>query len=163
MTWKTIIGEVKRVRKGERVGYDLTERLTRDTVVAVLPIGYWHGYDRGLSSIGEVLVRGRRAKVLGRVSMDMTAVDVTGNPGVRIGDEVVLIGRQGREFIGADEMAGKISTTAYEILTRVNPLIRRTRFKQKKCGMGPFGLPASWSDVAACRRRSPFPHQGDLR
>lgn len=133
MTWKTIVGEVKRVEKGEGIGYDLTERLRRDSDVAILPIGYWHGFDRGLSSIGEVLVRGRRAKVLGRVSMDMTAVDVTDinraaksqKSNVTVGDEAVLIGRQGREFIGAGEVAATIGTTAYEILTRLNPLIRR--------------------------------------
>lgn len=147
MVWKTVVSEVKRVGKGERIGYDFTEKFKRDSTLAILPIGYWHGYDRGLSSIGEVLVRGRRAKVMGRVSMDITAVDVTGIRGVRIGDEAVLIGRQaslearrrsrlprlgrgpltgqGREFISADEMADKIGTTAYEVLTRVNPLIRR--------------------------------------
>ncbi len=135
MTWKTIVGEVKQVKKGEGIGYDLTERFRRDSTIAILPIGYWHGFDRGLSSTGELLIHGRRCKVMGRVSMDMTCVDITdinGNPKpetrnskVRIGDEVVIVGRQGREFIGANEMAEKIGTTAYEVLTRVNPLIRR--------------------------------------
>ena len=78
-----------------------------------------------LSSIGEVLISGRRAKVLGRVSMDMIVVDVTDTPKVRVGDEVVLIGRQGREEIWADELALKASTSEYEFLTRINPLIRR--------------------------------------
>lgn len=123
--WKTMIGELKDVAQGERVGYDLTERMPRPTRLAVLPVGYWHGFDRGLSSVGEVLIRGRLAKVLGRVSMDMIAVDVTGIPGVRIGDEVVLIGWQGKKFIGADDMAAKIKTTAYEVLTRMNPLIKK--------------------------------------
>ena len=147
LTWKTVVGEVKYVKKGERIGYDFTERFKRDSTIAILPVGYWHGYDRGLSSIGNVLIRGKRAKVMGRVSMDITAVDVTGIRGVRIGDAAVLIGRQapleasrrrrlprqkrgpltgqGREFIGADEVASKIGTTAYEVLTRINPLIRR--------------------------------------
>lgn len=125
LTWKAIVGEVKQIKKGEPIGYDLTERMQRDSAVAILPIGYWHGFDRGLSSVGEVLIHGRRAKVLGLVSMDMTAVDITAIPKARIGDEVVLIGHQGREFIGADEMAEKIGTTAYETLTRINPLIRR--------------------------------------
>ena len=124
-TWKTLVGELKIVATGEYVGYDRTERLRRKTVIAILPVGYWHGFDRGLSSIGAVLIRGRRAKVLGRVSMDMTAVGVTNISGVRIGDEAVLIGRQRRDFIGADEVAKKIGTTAYEVLTRINPLIRR--------------------------------------
>ena len=133
LMWKTIVGEVKRVKKGERIGYDLTERLKRDSMIAILPIGYWHGFDRGLSSIGEILIRGKRAKVMGRVSMDMTAIDVTDinrklktrSSKVKTGEEVVLIGRQGREFIGADEIGKKIGTSAYEVLTRLNPLIRR--------------------------------------
>jgi len=129
LAWKTIVAEVKDVKKRECVSYDLTERLRRDSVIAILPIGYWHGFDRSLSSIGEVLIHGKRAKVLGRVTMDMTMVDVTDiNHGVskmkvKIGDEVVLVGRQGREYISADEVADKIGTTAYEVLTRINPLI----------------------------------------
>ena len=125
MTWKTIVSEVKNVPKGSLVGYDGIERVKRDTKIAVLPVGYWHGYDRGLSGIGEVLIRGRRAKTLGRISMDMTVVDATNIPGVRTGDEVVLIGKQGRDAIGADDIEEKIQTTAYEVLTRINPLIQR--------------------------------------
>lgn len=125
LTWKTIVSEVKQIKRGERIGYDLTERLKRDTAVAMLPVGYWHGLDRGLSSVGEVLIRGRRAKILGRVSMDITAVDAAGIPGVRIGDEVVIIGASGRERITADEVAERIGTISYEVLTRTNPLIRR--------------------------------------
>lgn len=125
LTWKSIIAEVKRVPKGSRVGYDGTERVRRDTIMAVIPIGYWHGYDRGLSKIGTMLVRGKRAKVLGRISMDMTVIDVTDIPKVRVGDEAVLIGAQGKNAILADELAAKINTTAYEFLTRINPLIMR--------------------------------------
>lgn len=125
MTWKTIISEVKNIPRGALVGYDGTERVKRPTRIAVLPVGYWHGIDRGLSGQGTVLVRGRRARMLGRISMDMTVADVTDIPGVRAGDDAVLIGRQGREAIWADEIGEKIGTTAYEILTRINPLIRR--------------------------------------
>ena len=107
------------------MGYDLTERVSRKTKIAVLPIGYWHGYDRGLSSVGEVLIRGKRVKVLGRVSMDMTVIDVTDVPWVKDGDEVVLIGKQKKDAIWADEVALKLGTTQYEVLTRINPLIRR--------------------------------------
>jgi alanine racemase len=125
LVWKSIIAEVKKISKGSRVGYDGTEQVRRDTIMAVIPIGYWHGYDRGLSKVGEMLIRGKRAKVLGRISMDMTVIDVTDIPKVRVGDEVVLIGRQGKEAIFADELAAKINTTAYEFLTRINPLIAR--------------------------------------
>lgn len=127
LTWKTIIGETKEVPKGAYVGYDLTERVHRKTKIAILPIGYWHGYGRGLSSIGEVLIHRRRAKVLGRVSMDMVVVDITDIPRVRVGDEVVLIGAQGAGAVWASELGLKIGTSQYEILTRINPLIRRVQ------------------------------------
>lgn len=125
LAWKTIVGECKEIPKGVHVGYDLTERVSRKTKIAVLPIGYWHGYDRGLSSVGEVLIRGRRAKIIGRVSMDMVVADVTDIPAVRAGDEVVLVGQQRKETITADEISLKIGTSPYEFLTRINPLIRR--------------------------------------
>ena len=125
LAWKTIIAEVKEIPEGSYIGYDGTEVVSKRTIIAVLPIGYWHGYDRGFSKIGEVLVRGRRARVLGRISMDMTVIDVTDIPRVRVGDEVVLIGAQDKGAIWADELALKIGTTAYEFLTRINPLIKR--------------------------------------
>lgn len=131
LIWKTIVSEVKNIPRGARVGYDGTERVKRPTRMAVLPVGYWHGIDRGLSGKGEVLIRGRRAKMLGRVSMDMTVVDVSDTPGVRQGDEAVLIGRQGGEKIGADTIGEKIDTTAYEVLTLINPLIRRVASHDK--------------------------------
>lgn len=125
LTWKTVVGEVKEIPKESCIGYDSTECVRMRTRIAVLPIGYWHGFDRGLSSAGEVLIRGKRARVLGRVSMDMIAVDVTKILGVHVGDEVVIIGRQGKDAVWADEIAKKIDTTAYEVIARLNPLIRR--------------------------------------
>ncbi len=133
LTWKTIVGEIKEIPKGSYVGYDLTERVSRSTQIAVLPVGYWHGYDRGLSSIGTVLLRGGRCRILGRVSMDMTTIDITNinGTGKRDGgkgrgrDEIILIGRSGNDAIWADEIARQIGTTAYEVLTRINPLIKR--------------------------------------
>lgn len=125
LTWKTLVGEVKEIPSGSCVGYDLTERVFRKTKIAVLPVGYWHGFDRGLSGTGEILIRGRKRKVLGRVSMDMVVVDVTESPRAAVGDEAVLIGRQGKESIWAGDLAMKIGTSPYEVLTRVNPLIER--------------------------------------
>lgn len=125
LQWKTVVAETKEISKGSYVGYDLTERASRKTKIAVLPIGYWHGYDRGFSGIGEVIIRGRRRKLLGRVSMDMIVVDVTDNPRVKAGDTAVLIGEQEKEGVWADELALKISTSQYELLTRINPLIHR--------------------------------------
>lgn len=126
MTWKTIVAEVKKVRKGELIGYGLTERFKRDSVVAVLPIGYWHGYDRKLSSKGEVLIRGKRARVVGRVCMDMVIIDATNIPEIRVRDEVVILGQQGREMISGHEIADRMGTTVYEVITRINPLIYKT-------------------------------------
>jgi alanine racemase len=125
LSWKTIIGEVKTLKKGSQIGYDLTETLSRETRVAICPIGYWHGFPRVLSSIGSVLVRGKRVRVLGRVSMDMISVDVTGIKGVRVGDEVVVLGKQGKEEISANDLAYLSGTTNYEVVTRINPLIKR--------------------------------------
>jgi len=125
LSWKTVIAEVKKIPKGSFVGYDLTERTHRTTTIAVLPIGYWHGYDRGFSSQGKVLVEGARASVLGRVSMDMVVIDVTDIPSARVGSEAVLIGAQGKEMIDAEEFGRMIGTSSYEVLTRINPLIKR--------------------------------------
>lgn len=125
LSWKTMISEIKNVKRGERVGYDFTEELKKDTVLAVCPIGYWHGFPRALSSVAEVLVNGKRARVIGRVSMDMITIDVTGVLDVKVGDEVVLIGESGEEKITAEEMANLSDTSSYEIVTRINPLIKR--------------------------------------
>jgi len=124
LSWRSIVSEIKSADKGAFVGYDMSERLARKSKLAIVPIGYWHGFDRGLSGQGDVLINGRRARVRGRVSMDMIIVDVTGIP-CRVGDTVTLIGRDGREEIQAGELAARIDTTAYEILTRINPLIKK--------------------------------------
>lgn len=125
LTWKSIVAQVKNVKKGTPVSYGLTERVTRDARLAIVPIGYWDGYDRHLSSIGHVLVKGRRCKVMGRVCMNMFVIDVTDVPSVRAEDEVVLLGMQGKEQISADDIASKLGTIPYEIVTRINPQITR--------------------------------------
>ncbi|MDO8584591.1 MAG: alanine racemase [bacterium] len=125
LSWHTIVGEVKTAKKGDYVGYDLVERLRRDSMLAVLPVGYWHGFPRALSGVGEVLINGHRARVLGRVSMDIVVVDVTGIP-CKFGDRVTLTGMQGKEEISAEEIAAAAGGASYyEYLTRINPLIER--------------------------------------
>ena len=125
LTWKAVVSEVKLVKSGERVGYDLTERLNRNTTLAVIPVGYWHGMSRLASSKGRVLIKGKSARIVGRVSMDMIVVDVTDIHNVEMGDEVVLIGRQGKAEIKAGEIAQFSATTHYEIVTRLNPLMQK--------------------------------------
>ena len=129
LTWKTMIAQVKPLKKGAPVSYGLTETVKRHSRVAVLPVGYFDGYDRHLSSSGEVLIRGKRAKVLGRVCMNMIIVDVTDIPSAKEDDEVVLIGKQGKETISAEEIAERIDTINYEVVTRINPLLPRITVK----------------------------------
>jgi alanine racemase len=124
LSWRTAVSEVKRLAPGDYVGYDLTERIRRPTIAAVLPIGYWHGFPRSLSSVGEVLIRGKRCKVLGRVSMAMTVVDATAAK-PRVGDTAVLVGRQGRDELSAVDVAARAGTINYELVTRLNPLMER--------------------------------------
>jgi alanine racemase len=94
--------------------------------VATLPLGYADGISRALSNRGAVLVRGCRAPILGRVCMDMTMVDVSATPAAAVGDEVVLIGRQGDAAITADEVAATAGTISYEVLAGIGPRIPRS-------------------------------------
>jgi len=119
------VSEIKKLPKGHNIGYDLTETLKRDSIIGICPIGYWHGYPRALSGKGEVLVRGKRAKVLGRVSMDMITVDLTEIKGAKRGDEAVLIGQSKNKRITAEEVANQAETINYEIVTRINTEIMR--------------------------------------
>ena len=110
---------------GSKISYDGTDTLARKTKIAVCPIGYWHGYPRSLSSIGHVLIAGKHCRVLGRVCMDIIIVDVSQLSKVKVGDEVTLLGREGKESMTADDIAELAETSPYEIVTRLNPLIKR--------------------------------------
>ncbi len=125
LSWKTLITETKEVPKGEGIGYDLTEILQRRTLVGMCPVGYWHGLSRKLSSNGYVLVQGKRAKILGRVSMDMITIDLTEIKNVKVGDEVTILGKDQKEEITVEEWAKLLETINYEVITRINPLIKR--------------------------------------
>ena len=107
--------QVKKIAVGARVGYGGIWRADRESLVAIVPVGYADGYGRRLSNRAQVLVRGRRAPVVGAVSMDMCAVDVT-DTGAEGGDEVILLGRQGEETIGAWDLAEQAGTIPYEVL-----------------------------------------------
>ncbi len=125
LAWKTIISETKTIPAGDKIGYDYTEGVTRESKIAVCPIGYWHGFPTSLSSKGFVLVHGQKAKVLGRVSMDMIVIDVTDIAQSAIGDEVVLIGKSEEAYLGAKEQATLANNSPYEFITRINPLIKK--------------------------------------
>ncbi len=119
LTWKARVAQVKRVAEGESVGYGCSFTTTRDSLIAVVPVGYYEGYDRGLSSLAHALIRGRRAPVRGRVCMNMIMVEVTDIPGVCLGDEVVLLGAQGGERVTAEQLAGWAGTINYEVVARI--------------------------------------------
>jgi len=124
MTIHSRIVAVKGVRVGESVGYGGRFVAGRPTRLAVVPAGYADGLDVRLGGRGAALVRGRRAPIVGAVSMDMLTIDVTGL-GVETGDQVVLLGRQGDEQIDVREMAAAVGTVPYEVLCRVGARIER--------------------------------------
>ncbi len=125
LSWKTIVAETKRVKKDSRVGYDGAGVAKKDSIIAICPIGYWHGYPRALSNIGYVLINGKKAKVVGRVCMDIIIIDITDIKNVKVGDEVVIIGKSKNTEITADEISILLGGSTYELLTRINPLIKR--------------------------------------
>ena len=124
-TWKSVVAQVKTVPKDSAIGYGCTCKTTRDTRMAIVPIGYYDGYDRRLSNNAHVLIRGQRAKILGRVCMNIIMVDVSDIPDVAVEDEVVLMGSQGGDCISAEQFADWIGTINYEVTTRVNERIPR--------------------------------------
>jgi alanine racemase len=125
LTWKTRIVQIKWIPSGTYIGYGCSYRTTRKTLLGVLPVGYADGYDRSLGNRAHVLVRGRRAPVLGRICMNLCMIDLTDVPGARLEDEVVLLGSSGDELISAETMGEWAGTINYEIVARINPLLPR--------------------------------------
>ena len=125
LRWVSHLAQVKVLPKGHPVGYGLTYITPRDMPIGIVPQGYSDGYDRGLSNSGEVLVRGVRCSVLGRIAMNMFAIDLSPLPGVQAEEEVILLGSQGPERISAEEIALRTNTIAYEVLARISPRLPR--------------------------------------
>ncbi|MFA5134647.1 MAG: alanine racemase [Patescibacteria group bacterium] len=125
LSWKTRIIQIKEIERGSAIGYGCTYTAKKKLTIAVLPVGYWEGYDRKLSNTGAVLIRGMRCPIRGRICMNLTMVDVSHLKSVRTGDSATLIGKDGPQTITADELAEKVGTINYEIVTRINPLIPR--------------------------------------
>ncbi|HUI69255.1 MAG TPA: alanine racemase [Spirochaetia bacterium] len=125
LTWKTKVVQIKWIPEGSYVGYGCSYRTTRRTLLGVLPVGYADGYDRAFGNRAHVLVRGRRAPVIGRICMNLCMIDLTDVPGVGLEDEVVLLGRSGDERITAEAMGEWAGTINYEIVTRISPLLPR--------------------------------------
>jgi alanine racemase len=119
LSWKTQVAQVKTLPPGAPVSYGNAFVTLRETRVAVAPVGYADGFRRGPAHWDYVLVHGQPAPIIGRVTMDQTMLDVTGIPGVRQGDEVVLIGRQGAAEITVDQVAQRLGTISYEVVAEI--------------------------------------------
>ncbi|MBI4438046.1 alanine racemase [Candidatus Uhrbacteria bacterium] len=125
LAWKSRVAQVKPVNMGAPIGYGLTEVMRRSGRLAIVPVGYWDGYDRLLSSRADVLIKGTRCKVMGRVCMNMIIVDVSQVPQVAKEDEVVLLGTDGRHRVSAEDLARLAQTVSYEVVSRINPELPR--------------------------------------
>jgi alanine racemase len=125
LSLKARVARLRRLPTGSCVGYGCTYVASRPTDVALVPVGYADGLSRALSNRGWMLINGRRAPIIGRVSMDQSTIDVTGLGTVRQDDEVALLGRQGEDEIDATEMAGWRDTIAYEVLTGLSVRVPR--------------------------------------
>lgn len=126
LTWKTRIGLIRELPKGSSISYGRTFITPKTMRVATLTAGYADGYPRHLSNRGAtVLVHGKRCELLGRVTMDLMMIDVTDVSAAQVGDEVVLLGRQGEEEVSAQELAERAQTITWEITTRIGSRVRR--------------------------------------
>ncbi len=125
LSWYTKAAQIKSLKTGDHIGYGLTYRTFSKTKIAVMPVGYYDGYDRKLSNISTIIVNGVKAPVRGRVCMDMLMAEVTHIKNIKPGDRITLIGQEGKETIDADYLAELSGTINYEVLSRINPLIPR--------------------------------------
>ncbi len=125
LSWKTGVTHLKTIEPGTAVSYGGTWVAQRRTLLATLPVGYADGFGRSFSNRGSVLIRGQRAPVVGRVTMDMSLVDVTDVPGAALHDEVVLLGAQGGLRLAAEELAALSDTIPYEIMCGIGARVPR--------------------------------------
>lgn len=125
LTWKTAIAQVKTLPPDHAVGYGNTYTTRREERVGIIPVGYADGFRRAPEHWGEMLVHGVRVPIIGRVSMEKTVVSLAAVPDVAIGDEVVLLGRQGNDIITAEEVAARLGTINYEVVCNILPRMPR--------------------------------------
>lgn len=126
LNWKTTVIQVKQLKKGDKISYDGTYTMPADGKIAILPVGYFDGYDRAWSNKSEVIINGKKCPVRGKICMNLTMVDVSKLKKCKVGDVAILIGKQDKTEITADDLA-KITkdTINYEVVTNINPLIPR--------------------------------------
>ena len=131
LTLKSKVVYLKNIQKGMSVGYGRGFIASKTTRIATVPIGYGDGYSRRFSQYGEVLIHGKRAPIVGSICMDQIMVDVSHINGVRIGDEVVLIGEQGKERITAEAIAARSGTINYEVACSISHRVPRVYTNEK--------------------------------
>lgn len=125
LSWKTRIAQIKEIPANSYIGYGCTYKTKQKTKLAILPVGYYDGYDRGLSNKADVLICGKRAPLRGRVCMNIVMVDVTEIPGARVEGTATLLGSDGKENISAEELGEMAQTINYDITTRIHEGIPR--------------------------------------
>jgi len=131
-SFKTQVVYLKELPPGSCISYGVTFQTQRTSLIATIPVGYADGFNRLLSNQGQVLVRGKRVPVVGRVCMDYSMIDVTNVEGVEVGDEVVIYGKQGNEEISVDEVADILGTISYELLCAVDKRVSRFYLQEGK-------------------------------
>ncbi len=132
MSFKTKIINLKQLNPGSVIGYGRTFEILRQTTVATIPVGYKDGFSRHFSSLGEVLVCGKRAPIIGRVCMDRCFIDVTNLPGVEVGSDVILFGNQGDETISIESASELIGTIPYEVVCNVGTKTPKKMYRPAK-------------------------------
>ena len=142
MELKSVVSMVKTVGPGVDVSYGRTYTTRRETKIATVPIGYADGYPRALSNLGEMLVRGQRARIIGRVCMDQLMLDVTHIPDVEEGDVVTVFGRDGGAFLPVEEVSSLDQTINYETVCQITKRVPRIYRGGKLGGIEKAGRPA---------------------
>ena len=132
MELKSQVSFVKTLKAGTPVGYGGTYVTDKETVIATIPVGYADGYPRSLSNKGRVIIKGQSAPIVGRVCMDQFMVDVTCIEGVKQGDEVTLMGKEGEEFISCEELSGLAGSFNYEFVCDISKRVPRVYYKDGK-------------------------------
>jgi alanine racemase len=162
MSWKTRITLLRHLSAGRTVSYGATYLLRKAQRLATLAVGYGDGYFRALSNRAQVLVRGNRCRIRGRVTMDQTVVDVSSAAGCKVGDEVVLLGAQGDQVIHAEELARIAGTIGYEIVTAVGSRVPRIYREFLSVPQGGGAPVKSKTRQAGSRQSRPSSSEGGL-
>lgn len=159
MSLKTKVVQIQNVKSGSKVGYHAKNKVLRDSLIAVIPLGYYHGLDRKMTQNGFVIVKGKKAPFTGAISMNASMIDITDIPDVRIGEDVTLFGKHGGQMITLNELALRTGTIAAELMMRFGNSIER-KYKYKGEGVSTLTIFLKGSqkvDIRYCRTVKDLP------